>query len=152
MAGYSITIIEGNVGRDPELRYTPSGSANTQMTVAVSRNYKNKENEWIEETTWYRCVIWGDQAERAAEQLHKGSKVLVEGRMQTREYTKEEVKHVVWELVVNRYVMLDPKPRAATDDDRGNDRPSRRAASTTKPARTEEPTDDLSDLDELPFS
>ena len=73
-------MIIGNLGRDPEMRYTANGQAVTQFTVAVNRNYRDSNNEWKEETEWFRVVAWGPLAERTAEYLRKGRKVYVEGR------------------------------------------------------------------------
>lgn len=69
----------GNLGRDPEMRYTPSGQPVTNFSVAVNRRWQ-KDDEWQEETTWVNCILWGPQAERAAESLRKGNLVYVEGR------------------------------------------------------------------------
>jgi len=77
-------MIIGNLGKDPEMRYTPNGQAVTQFTVAVNRNYKDASGEWKEETEWFRVVAWAALAERTAEYLRKGRKVYVEGRLQTR--------------------------------------------------------------------
>ncbi len=73
---YQKIIIAGNLGRDPEMRYTPDGKAVTSFSVATSRRYKDKN-----ETTWFRCTVWGNQAETASQYLHQGSKVLIEGRL-----------------------------------------------------------------------
>ena len=77
-------MLIGRLTRDPEMRYTPSGQAVTQFTVAVNRNYKDHDGNWQEETEWFRVVAWGPLAERTAEYLRKGRKVYVEGRLQTR--------------------------------------------------------------------
>lgn len=74
-------IIVGNLGRDPEMRYTPSGQAVTSFSVASSRSYTNQNNEKVDETTWFRITAWGKLAETCNQFLHKGSKVLVEGRL-----------------------------------------------------------------------
>jgi len=74
-------IIVGNLGKDPEMRYTPSGQPVTSFSVASSRSYNNPNGEKIEETTWFRVTAWGKQAETCNQYLHKGSKVLVEGRL-----------------------------------------------------------------------
>ena len=79
-------MIIGNLGRDPELRYTATGQAVVQFTVAVNRNYKDAAGEWKEETEWFRVVAWGQLAERTAEHLRKGCKVYGEGRLQTRKW------------------------------------------------------------------
>ena len=73
---YQKIIIIGNLGRDPEMRYTPDGSPVTSFSVATSRRYGEKD-----ETTWFRVTVWNKQAESCNQYLHKGSKVLVEGRL-----------------------------------------------------------------------
>jgi single-strand DNA-binding protein len=86
MALCKIQII-GNLGRDPELRYTPNGRPVTTFSVAVNQATRNQQTgEWNEATDWFRISVWGDRAERAAEQLRKGSRVFVDGRFRTREY------------------------------------------------------------------
>ena len=79
---YQNVIIAGNLGGDPEMRYIPSGQAVTKFSVATNRQYTNNAGERIKETTWFRVNVWGKQAEACNQYLHKGSKVLVEGRMQ----------------------------------------------------------------------
>lgn len=74
-------IIAGNLGRDPEMRYTPSGQAVTNFSVAVNENYTNSQGEKIERTLWFRVSTWGKQAEICNQYLKKGQKVLVEGRL-----------------------------------------------------------------------
>ncbi|MBE0696084.1 MAG: single-stranded DNA-binding protein [Anaerolineaceae bacterium] len=74
-------IIVGNLGRDPEMRYTPSGQPVTSFSVASSRSYTSPSGEKVDETTWFRVTAWGKQAETCNQYLHKGSKVLVEGRL-----------------------------------------------------------------------
>ncbi len=76
-----ITIV-GNLGRDPEMRYTPSGQAVTNLNVATNRQYTSNSGERVKETTWFRVSVWGKQAEACNQYLKSGSKVLVEGRMQ----------------------------------------------------------------------
>ncbi|HEY3311582.1 MAG TPA: single-stranded DNA-binding protein [Anaerolineales bacterium] len=76
----SLTIV-GNVGRDPEMRYTPSGAAVTSFSVATSRQYTNNAGETIKETVWFRVTTWGKQAEVCNQYVKKGNKVLVEGRL-----------------------------------------------------------------------
>jgi len=74
-------IIVGNLGRDPEMRYTPAGQAVTSFPVASNRKYTNNNGEQVEETIWFRVSAWGKQAENCNQFLKKGSKVLVEGRL-----------------------------------------------------------------------
>jgi single-strand DNA-binding protein len=78
---YQTIIIVGNVGRDPEMRYTPSGQAVTSFSVATNRQYTNNSGETVKETIWFRVSAWGKTGETVNQYLKKGSKVLVEGRL-----------------------------------------------------------------------
>lgn len=78
---YQKIIIVGNLGRDPEMRYTPSGQAVTNFSVATNRSYTASSGERIKETVWFRVSAWGRQAETCNQYLRQGSKVLVEGRL-----------------------------------------------------------------------
>ena len=78
---YQTIIIAGNVGRDPEMRYTPSGQAVTSFSVATNRQYTNNNGETVKETIWFRISAWGKTGEVCNQYLKKGSKVLVEGRL-----------------------------------------------------------------------
>jgi single-strand DNA-binding protein len=150
-------MIIGNLGRDPEMRYTPSGQPVTQFTVAVNRNYKNQAGEWQEETEWFRIVAWGPLAERTAEYLRKGRKVYVEGRLQTRQWEGQDgQKRYTTELVANTVTPLDPRPRdEATGDEAAGGavraRPAAPAEAAAGEAATPEAAPEYSDLDDLPF-
>jgi single-strand DNA-binding protein len=115
-------MIIGNLGRDPEMRYTPSGQAVTQFTVATNRNYRDQQGEWQSETEWFRVVVWGQQAERTAERLRKGNKVYVEGRIQTRQWEDQSgAKRYTTELIANQVSSLERRDRdedAPFPDDR----------------------------------
>ncbi len=78
---YHNLIIVGNLGRDPEMRYTPSGQPVTSFSVATNRQYTNNNGQQVKETIWFRVTAWGKQAEVCDQYLKKGSKVLVEGRL-----------------------------------------------------------------------
>jgi single-strand DNA-binding protein len=78
---YHTIILAGNLGRDPEMRYTPAGKAVTNFSVASSRKYQSGAGELVDETVWFRVSAWGKTAETCNQYLKKGSKVLVEGRM-----------------------------------------------------------------------
>jgi single-strand DNA-binding protein len=105
-------MIIGNLGRDPEMRFTPSGQAVTQFTVATNRSYRDQQGEWQKETEWFRVVVWGPQAERTAEQLRKGNKVYVEGRIQTRQWEDQSgQKRYTTELVANHVSSLERRER-----------------------------------------
>lgn len=86
-------IILGNLGRDPELRYTQSGTAVCELAVATTRKWKGKDGKVAEETEWHKIVLWGVQAENAAKYLAKGRQVYVEGRLKTESYEKDGHKH-----------------------------------------------------------
>ena len=103
-------MIIGNLGRDPEMRYTPGGQAVTQFSVATNRNFQ-KDGEWQSETEWFRVVVWGDRGERAAEYLRKGHKVYVEGRLQTRQWEKDGVTRYTTEVVASEMKMLGSKTK-----------------------------------------
>lgn len=96
-------ILIGRLGKDPEIRYTPGGTAVTNLSVATS--FKPKEGE--EKTEWHRCVAFGRTAEVCGEYLHKGTQVYIEGRLQTRDWEdKEGNKRYTTEIVVERMQML----------------------------------------------
>ncbi len=78
---YQNLIFVGNLGRDPEMRYTPGGQAVTNLSVATNRRYTKSDGEQVEETTWFRVSVWGRQAETVNQYLRKGRRVLVEGRL-----------------------------------------------------------------------
>lgn len=78
---YHTLIIVGNVGKDPEMRYTPSGQAVTSFSVATNRQYTTGSGEQVKETIWFRVSTWGKQAEACNQYIRKGSKVLIEGRL-----------------------------------------------------------------------
>jgi single-strand DNA-binding protein len=110
MAFCKIQIV-GNLGRDPELRYTPNGRPVTELRVAVNQSTKNQATgEWVEATDWFSVSVWGDRAERVAESLRKGSRVLVDGRFRTREYeTKDGRKGISLEVSADNVVPLDKR-------------------------------------------
>ena len=106
-------MIIGNLGADPEMRYTPNGRPVTQFNVAVNQSTKNQQTgEWVEETDWFRVSVWGDRAERTAESLRKGNKVFVEGRFKTREFEGRDGKaRTSLEITADSVVNLEKRPR-----------------------------------------
>ena len=112
MAFCKVMII-GNLGRDPEMRYTPTGKPVTQFSVAVNQSTKNQQTgEWIEETDWFRVSVFGDRAERAAEQLRKGNRVFVEGRFRTREFEGQDgQKRTSLDVTADNVISLEKRPR-----------------------------------------
>src|SRR5256885_3887131 len=125
-----ITLI-GNLGRDPEMRYTPDGRPVTQFSVAVNRSTKNQAGEWLEETEWFRITVWGNQAERTAENLKKGSRIYVEGRFRTREWEAPDVqKRTALEVTADNVINLERRPREEGEGSFGADRKSTRLNSS----------------------
>lgn len=106
--GVNKVILVGNLGRDPEVRYSPNGQAVANVTIATSESWKDKNTgEKQERTEWHRIVFWGKLAEIAGEYLKKGSQIYVEGRMQTRKWTdKEGHEKYTTEVVANEMQML----------------------------------------------
>ena len=105
--GLNKVQIIGHLGRDPEMRYTPSGRPVTTFTVAVSRSWNTVDGERHNETEWFNVVAWGNLAEICKQYLNKGQQVYIEGRLQTRRWDdKEGVKHTSTEIVANEMMML----------------------------------------------
>ena len=103
----------GNLGRDPEMRYTPTGKPVTQFTVAVNQSTRNQQTgEWTEDTDWFRVSVFGDRAERAAEQLRKGNRVFVEGRFRSREFEGQDgQKRTSLDVTADNVISLEKRPR-----------------------------------------
>jgi single-strand DNA-binding protein len=121
MASVNKVILLGNLGRDPETRYTTGGDAVTNLRIATTETWKDKSGEKQEKTEWHSVVLFGRQAEIAGEYLKKGRSVYIEGRLQTRKYTdKEGVEKYATEIVGDRMQLLGG-PRdsggAAADDE-----------------------------------
>lgn len=122
MASINKVIIIGNVGKDPEIRYMPSGSAICNVTVATSRQWKNKESgEKMEETEWHRVSLFDRQAEIAGEYLKKGSSVYFEGRLKTRKWTdKEGVERYTTEIISDVMQLLGSRQGSGGGGGSGN--------------------------------
>lgn len=108
MASYNRVILVGNLTRDPELRYIPSGTAVSEVGLAVNDRVK-KNDQWVDETTFVDVTLWGRQAEIANEYLSKGSSVLIEGRLKLDKWEKDGQKHSKLRVVGERMQMLGGK-------------------------------------------
>ena len=107
MASVNKVILLGNLGRDPETRYTTGGDAVTNLNIATSEQWKDKSGEKQERTEWHRVVLFGRQAEIAGEYLKKGRSVYIEGRLQTRKWTdKDGVEKYSTEIVGDRMQLI----------------------------------------------
>jgi single-strand DNA-binding protein len=110
MRGLNKVMIIGQLGRDPEMRYTPSGRPVTSFSVATTRSWTSSEGDRREETEWFNVVAWGNLAEICKQYLHKGQPVYVEGRLQTRGWEDQEgKKHFRTELVANEVIILSER-------------------------------------------
>jgi single-strand DNA-binding protein len=150
-------MIIGNLGADPELRYTPSGKAVTNLRVAVNSNRRGADGEWVEETLWLRVEVWDQAAERAAEQLRKGNKIYAEGELRAREYEGNDgQKRTSLELRFARVINLERRGReegmtGMTDVPMETSTPVARPRGAAAPAgggRSDEP---FVDVDDIPF-
>jgi single-strand DNA-binding protein len=113
MASVNKVILIGNLGKDPEVRFTPGGQAVANFSIATSDNWTDKSGQKQERTEWHRIVVWGKQAELCGEYLKKGRQVYVEGRLQTREWTdKEGRKNYTTEVVANAVTFLGARDGA----------------------------------------
>src|SRR5215212_8332286 len=131
---FSKVMIIGNLGRDPEMRYTPSGRQVTEFSVAVTHRGRDQATgEWADlGTDWFRVTVWGDRAERAAEEFRKGNRVFVEGRFRTREYdAKDGTKRTSLEITADNVIALERKSR---DEDGGGEFGSAGPSSAPRPA------------------
>jgi single-strand DNA-binding protein len=119
MAGKSlnrVTLI-GNLGKDPEVKYTPSGTPVAKIALATNERYKDKNGEWQDRTEWHNVVLWQRLAEIAGEYLKKGGKVYVEGRLQTRSWDDKQTnqKKYMTEVVANDLILLGSRAEGGGD-------------------------------------
>jgi single-strand DNA-binding protein len=114
---YQKLVIAGNLGRDPEMRYTPGGQAVTNFSVATNRQYTNSNGEKIKETVWFRVSAWGRQAEICNQYLRSGAKVLIEGRLNPDKETggpriwnaQDGQPRASFEMTADRVVFMDSR-------------------------------------------
>ena len=132
-------ILIGNLGKDPEVKYTPQGTAVAKITLATNESYKDKAGQWQERTEWHNVVLWTRLAEIAGEYLKKGSKVYIEGRLQTRSWDDKQTnqKKYMTEVVANDLVLLSGRSEGGSGG--GDFSGGARAASNNFDQRTPEP-------------
>lgn len=107
MRGLNCVHIMGNLGADPEMRYTPTGRAVTNMRVAVNQKWRDSEGQLQEKTEWFRVVVWGRQAETANQYLQKGSPVYIQGRLQTHSFEGSDGQtRYMTELIARNLILL----------------------------------------------
>jgi single-strand DNA-binding protein len=136
MASVNKVILIGNLGKDPDVRYMPSGDAITNITLATTDNWKDKNGEKQERTEWHRVAFFGKLAEIAGEYLKKGSQVYVEGRLQTRKWQdKDGQDRYTTEIVADRMQMLGSRGGGSSFEVMDRDSGSSSAPSS-KPAKS----------------
>jgi single-strand DNA-binding protein len=154
MASVNKVILIGNLGRDPEVRYMPSGDAVANISIATTETWKDKNGEKQEKTEWHRVAMFGKTAEIAGEYLKKGSQVYIEGRLETRKWTdKEGQERTTTEIRADRMQMLGSRSggseRMAPPEDEA---PRVAAAPAKKSGGGASKSSSLEDLeDDIPF-
>jgi single-strand DNA-binding protein len=147
MASFNRVILVGNLTRDPELRYIPSGTAVTEVGLAVNDRRKNSSGEWIEETTFVDVTLWGRTAEVASEYLNKGSSVLIEGRLKLDTWEKDGKKNSKLRVIGERMQMLGARGGSGGGATGGAPRGTAKSgAAAASPDEAEAPPDD-----DIPF-
>lgn len=119
MAGRSLNRVQliGNLGKDPEIKYTPQGTPVAKITIATNERFKDKGGEWQDRTEWHNVVLWQRMAEIAGEYLKKGGKVYIEGRLQTRSWDDKQTgqKKYMTEIVASDMILLGSRGEGGGD-------------------------------------
>jgi len=117
-------ILIGNIGKDPEIKYTPSGAAVAKLTLATNERFKDKAGEWQDRTEWHNVVLWQRLAEVAGEYLKKGSKVYIEGRLQTHSWDDKTTnqKKYMTEVIASDLVLLGGRGEGGGSEGGGQSR------------------------------
>ncbi len=132
-------ILIGNLGQDPEARFTPQGTAVTNLSVATNESWKDQNGETQDRTEWHRVVMYGRMAETASEYMKKGQMVYVEGRLHTREWEdKNQIKRRTTEISCDNFTMLGKR-----SDNAGSGRAAPDAAPNPNPKSDSDSDDDL---------
>jgi single-strand DNA-binding protein len=134
-------ILVGNLGRDAEVRFTPSGQSVASFSIATTENWTSKDGEKKEQTEWHKIVLWGKSAETLQPYLTKGKQIYVEGRLQTRTWEKDGQKHYTTEVKADRIVLLGSRGGERSE------RSSESGAPYADPMRDQNPITD----DDIPF-
>lgn len=146
----------GNLTRDPELRQTPNGQSVCSFSLALNRSYKDAGGEWQEATDYVDCVAWANLAERVAQYLAKGRRVLVQGRLQSRNWEQDGQKRSKVEVLANDVTFLDGRGGESSETS-SEDLPAAKpqVKKSSKPAAADVVIEDISDepinLDDIPF-
>ena len=112
MKSLNKVMMIGNVGKDPEMKYTPNGKAVVSLSMALSETWKDNDGNKQEKTEWVNIVAWQKLAEIIGEYVKKGSRIYIEGKLQTRSYEKDGVKKYITEVVADNMLLLDNKEKS----------------------------------------
>jgi len=150
--GVNKVILIGNLGQDPEVKYMPNGNAVANITVATSESWKDKNTgEQVDKTEWHRVVLFRRLAEIVGEYLKKGSKIYIEGKLQTRKWQdKNGADHWTTEVIANEMQMLDSRGGGSSDFNQSQDAPSQSAPQSAPSQAAPAPTNNDFD-DDIPF-
>lgn len=147
MSGVNKVILLGNIGKDPEIRYTGAGTAIANLTLATSEKWKDKNTgEWQEKTEWHKCVVWGKQADTIGQYVHKGDMLYVEGKIQTRKYQKDGQDRYSTEIVVDSFNFCGGKSSNKPATEQRDPRDNRPQPQQPEPGTTQQEFDD-----DIPF-
>jgi single-strand DNA-binding protein len=147
MSYNKITLI-ANLGREPELKYTPQGQTVCELSVATNEKRKGSNGEQIQETTWFKAILWGKQAEALAQYLYKGQQVYLEGRLRLREWTDKEGRtRTNLEISVTEIQLLGNR----ADNGNGNVVAAKAASASTSSKPSTPVYDDAVSEDDIPF-
>jgi single-strand DNA-binding protein len=149
-------ILMGNLTRDPELRQTPNGQSVVSFSLALNRSYKDASGDWKEATDYVDCVAWAALAERVAQYLSKGRRVLVQGRLQSRSWEQDGQKRSKLETLVNDVTFLDSRGGEDSSGPQDREEPAATKPASKKKAEKEDIViEDIDDqpinLDDIPF-
>jgi single-strand DNA-binding protein len=150
MAGLCKAIVVGNLGRDPDKRYTQDGRPVTSFRVAATTRKRERDGEWQDHTEWFGVTVFGRQAETLAERLTKGSRVFVEGRLETRTYDGRDGRAFALDIVASDVLILDSRQRAEGEG-YGSETGFETQGAPRGVGRPQPQHDDGGDLEDLPF-
>ena len=139
---YNHVVLVGNLGKDPELRSTPSGKSVCSFTLATSKRSKDSSGNYVDYTDWHVIEFWGIQAESASKFLAKGKTVLIEGEIKNNNYERDGVKHFGYKIWGSNFIMMDSRQTGESSADN---------SSSSFNDSVSETIEDMDDDDDLPF-
>jgi len=153
--GYAKVQLIGNLGKDPEARFSQSGTETTRFSLAVNRNDRQADGSFQDITDWYNCTAFGSQGKVVQDYLKKGSKVFIEGRLQIRQYDdKDGMRRTSVDVTVSDVQLIDSRqPNVAEESDSTEPTPTRPTAQrpVLTARRPNQPANYAEDADDLPF-